>query len=30
MEMKNGFDIVEDLIGWPAVSITSSSSIFLP
>ena len=24
MEMKDGFDIIEDLIGWPAVSITTS------
>ena len=26
MEMKNGFDIVEDLIGWPAVSKQRPSS----
>ena len=28
MQMKDGFDIVEDLIGWPAVSITMSFFFF--
>ena len=26
MELKNGFDLVEDLVGWPQVSRPSSSS----
>ena len=29
MELKNGFDLVEDLVGWPQVSITALFVFFL-
>ena len=29
MELKSGFDLAEDLIGWPQVSITPSFVFFL-